>query len=680
MMFFIGRIQFCRFFLSSVLVLFVFIFWIGSAYSAQVTLAWDSGASPDLAGYRIYYGFISGQYSGSVDVGKKTTYTLSNLAGGKIYYLAVTAYDKDKRESGLSNEVVYNASSCTYSVSPASQSFTPNGGTGIIDVTTKSGCSWTAISNSSWLVVSSNGSISGKGKVTLSALPNSSSSVRTATLAVVDQSVTITQTGQASYTITASPGSNGAISPNGSMTVISGNSQTFNIMPNAYYQVADVKVDGVSKGPITLYTFNNITSNHSISASFVMTSNTITASAGSNGSISPNGSVTVNSGSSQTFNITPNTYYQVADVKVDGVSKGPITLYLFNNITSNHSISASFAMTSYSIAASALSNGSISPKGSVTINAGGSRTFTITPNANYQVSNVKVDGASVGKLSSYTFSNVTGNHTIEASFSAVPSNTLVIEAEDASIKTVGGSFKGGWNLWSNGTLSENVHIPATGIYEVVVRAYGSPLGGIWPLMALSVDGIEKQPVTVDSAGFTSYLFQVDLDPGVHTIGVAFLNDAYNRSEDRSLYLDKLTIRSPSGIAKPELANVLAVIEAENASIKTVGGTIGSGWNLWSNGLLGEKVRIPTAGTYDVVVRAYGSPMGGIWPLMALSVDGMAGQPVTVDSDGFKSYLFQVDLTPGVHSIGVVFLNDAYNQVEDRSLYLDNFTIYSTPGI
>jgi hypothetical protein len=609
-MFSIGRLQLHRF-SSSVLSLLIFLlfFWTGSAYSAQVTLAWDIDTNLNVTGYRLYYGFISGQYSDSVKVGKNATYNLSKLDDGNTYYIVITAYDRDGNESGFSNEVVYEAPPlCAYSVSPANQSFAPVGGTDTINVTTKSGCSWTAVSNDSWLVVTSNGNASGKDNVNYSALPNSSSSMRTATLNVAGQSVTITQSGMPSYAITGSAGSNGSISPNASVIITSGGNQTFNIMPDAYYQVADVKVDGVSKGPITSYTFSNITSNHSISASFVMTSYAISASAGSNGAISPNGNVTINSGGSRTFIITANQRYQVADVKVDGVSKGPIT--------------------------------------------------------------------------SYAFSNVTGNHIIEASFSAVPSNGLVIEAENASINTAGGLIKGGWNLWSNGTLGENIYITAAGTYEVVVRAYGSSFGGIWPLMALSADGIVEQPVTVDSIGFTDYLLQVDLTPGFHSIGVAFLNDAYIKGgEDRNLCLDKFTIYSQPGIAKPVLISLLVVIEAENASINATGAAIKGGWNLWSNGILGENIKIPAAGTYEVVVRAYGSPFGGIWPLMALSVDGrLVGQPITVDSSEFKNYLFQVDLTPGIHSIGLAFLNDASNPgVEDRNLYLDKFAIYSPPG-
>ena len=133
-------------------------------------------------------------------------------------------------------------------------------------------------------------------------------------------------------------------------------------------------------------------------------------------------------------------------------------------------------------------------------------------------------------------------------------SVLVIDAEDASIKTIGGLTTDGWNLWSNGTLGETVSIPEAGTYELVVRAHGSPLDGIWPMMELSVDGFAEDTVTVESAEYMEYVFQVDLTAGVHTIGISFLNDDYNPPmEDRNLYLDKFTIISPPGIEKPELS-------------------------------------------------------------------------------------------------------------------------------
>src|SRR3989441_12234822 len=73
--------------------------------AAPVTLAWDPNAEPDLAGYKLYYGFSSGSYPLSVDVGNLTTYTLSGLLEGRIYYFATTAYNLSLAESGFSNEV-----------------------------------------------------------------------------------------------------------------------------------------------------------------------------------------------------------------------------------------------------------------------------------------------------------------------------------------------------------------------------------------------------------------------------------------------------------------------------------------------------------------------------------------------------------------------------------------------
>ena len=72
--------------------------------------------------------------------------------------------------------------------------------------------------------------------------------------------------------------------------------------------------------------------------------------------------------------------------------------------------------TTYTITATAGTGGSISPSGAVTVNDGANRTFTITPASGYAISDVQVDGRSVGAVSSYPFTNVTANHTIHASF------------------------------------------------------------------------------------------------------------------------------------------------------------------------------------------------------------------------------------------------------------------------
>jgi len=74
----------------------------------------------------------------------------------------------------------------------------------------------------------------------------------------------------------------------------------------------------------------------------------------------------------------------------------------------------------FTITASAGANGTITPSGDVTVNQGTDQAFTITPDSGYKVADVTVDGASIGAVTSYTFSNVATNHTIEATFAALP--------------------------------------------------------------------------------------------------------------------------------------------------------------------------------------------------------------------------------------------------------------------
>ena len=71
-----------------------------------------------------------------------------------------------------------------------------------------------------------------------------------------------------SYTITASAGQGGSITPSGAVSVAKGGSQTFTIKPSDNYEIEDVKVDNQSVGKKTKYTFENVTKAHTIAATF----------------------------------------------------------------------------------------------------------------------------------------------------------------------------------------------------------------------------------------------------------------------------------------------------------------------------------------------------------------------------------------------------------------------------
>ena len=373
------------------------------------------------------------------------------------------------------------------------------------------------------------------------------------------------------YTITATAGANGSITPAGVVTVTEGNNQSFTISPNPGYQVADVLVDGGSVGVVTNYQFTNVQTNHTIAASFeeivagsitqdgAVSSNTAVANSSSinithttgtgtnrlmlvgiswncgttNRTISsvtftpnggsalglteiitqlgyntsnprysaiysllnpPNGqpgTVTVTfsgsvsngivagvanfAGVDQTTPLgTPggegsdvndnapsvtltglngnelvfdNVFQGASDVN-QTLTLGPNQTQLWTGWISNTRASASTEQasgnsvtmswtaasasywaiasvpinpvsgsgTQYTITATSGANGSINPSGVVNVTQGNNQSFIMTPNSGYQVADVLVDGVSVGAVSNYQFTNVQSNHTIEASF------------------------------------------------------------------------------------------------------------------------------------------------------------------------------------------------------------------------------------------------------------------------
>ena len=72
------------------------------------------------------------------------------------------------------------------------------------------------------------------------------------------------------HTITASAGANGSITPSGAVSVNHGTDQSFTIIPDAHYHLVDVKVDNVSQGAISSYTFGGVTADHTIAATFAI--------------------------------------------------------------------------------------------------------------------------------------------------------------------------------------------------------------------------------------------------------------------------------------------------------------------------------------------------------------------------------------------------------------------------
>src|SRR6185369_1994842 len=221
------------------------------------------------------------------------------------------------------------------------------------------------------------------------------------------------------YTIDASAGTGGAILPSGAVSVACGADQAFTVHADDCYSIADVAVDGSSIGAVASYTFTNVHGGHTIAATFSFNGPyTIDASAGSGGSIAPSGAVSVVCGTDQSFTVTPDDCYSIADVAVDGGSVGAVGSYTFTNVHGGHTIAATFSLNGpYAIDASAGPGGTIVPSGAVSVACGADQAFTVHADDCYSIADVAVDGGSVGAVSGYTFTNVHGGHTIAATFS-----------------------------------------------------------------------------------------------------------------------------------------------------------------------------------------------------------------------------------------------------------------------
>ena len=156
-----------------------------------------------------------------------------------------------------------------------------------------------------------------------------------------------------SYTVKASAGEGGTITPSGDVLVAHGNSAVFTITPEKGYHVKEVLADNKA---VTLtdnqYTFTDVKEPHTISASFEkdITTVTISASAGEGGNISPSGEVAAEIGSSVEFTVTPDDGYHVKEVLADdAVVSLTDGKYVFNEVKESHTIYASFEKDVYTI-------------------------------------------------------------------------------------------------------------------------------------------------------------------------------------------------------------------------------------------------------------------------------------------------------------------------------------------
>ena len=301
-----------------------------------------------------------------------------------------------------------------------------------------------------------------------------------------------------------------------------------------------------------------------------------------------------------------------------------------------------------------------------------------------------------------------------------------ISVAQMPIHTTGGASSGGWWLWGNGYVAQDITVTQPGTHLFNILARGTPVLGGWPQMSLMIDGRVEDTVTVPANQPAFYTLSADLTAGPHQLAVSFDNDAYSPPEDRNLFLDQIRwgrladndpatlLTRPGTVAQVCRGNGLIILdeiawESESANavkagrlasalltglgasmslppalrleaetmrnVNTAAYSVAGGvvW-LSSNGRLETPVRFTTTGSYTFEVVAGGTAAKGVLPQISVVIDGVNRTNFFLASTAMTRYRVALSVTAGTHAVGLAFLNDFYAPPEDRNAAFDNLTI------
>jgi len=228
----------------------------GHAEAESISLAWDSPPE-QVTSYIVHYGTQSSVYTQNVDVGNVTSYVVTALTTGQVYYFVVQAYNS-AGTSPFSEQVSGPADppppACTFTISPGNVAVVAGGGAGSVAVTTGSGCDWTATTSAPWITITAGATGSGSGTVNYSVAPNATTSSRTGTVTIGGQTIAVTQDGAAPpctfsiSPVTVSVGSDGGA---GTVTVSTTAGCNWTASSNASWLTVTEGASGSGNGTVT---------------------------------------------------------------------------------------------------------------------------------------------------------------------------------------------------------------------------------------------------------------------------------------------------------------------------------------------------------------------------------------------------------------------------------------------
>jgi len=279
-------------------------------------------------------------------------------------------------------------------------------------------------------------------------------------------------------------------------------------------------------------------------------------------------------------------------------------------------------------------------------------------------------------------------------------------------------------FFSAGRAEWEVDFPETGVYNFGLVARGTPCYGIYPLVDIYLDGKRVGVLYVGSKERRTYSCSFQADKGKHKLAIAFVNDAWSPPEDRNLWVESFFVAkgkgrenmedltSPSALLyipvgkgglvldslrwdEPPSGNGIKARRFIGSLLSALGATStptgniavlkaemlkpveeypflqrGEGFiALFSNGTLESDIEMAREGDYRITIVAKGTPLGGIYPIVKLEIDGEELGEVECKGEEWSPHSIVAHLPAGKHNFRLSFINDEWNPPEDRNLWI-----------
>lgn len=365
--------------------------------------------------------------------------------------------------------------------------------------------------------------------------------------------------------VQANPSSGGKAS--GSGTVTCGSSITVNASPAAGYSFVNWTLNGNQVSTSAKYTMDNVTKDGTLVANFKK--NTCYIRVLTNHSYGGNvsGDVTVSAGDNTTISASPNPGYRFDGWVENGKTISTSQTYSLTNVQSDHTITANFSQTDYSVTVDANPYGAGTVTGNGKYAAGKNVTLTASPAAGYEFSSWVMNGNVIGREKTLYINNINQDYRIVAYFKLPEAKTFDITA---------------------GVTSNNGTISPTGKYSFPQGA--SVMYMISPKAGYVIAGVNVDGVNIGAVN--SYTFS-DLN-GNHTITAAFALQPQPQTSEKPN-------PSPSASTEPTSTK----LSEEEKYYENDGFKVENGVNLvneevdnvyvpseenanWNNGVLGQR--------------------------------------------------------------------------------------------